>query len=240
MPRSRLPDISKSDVDHPYRLIIFDFDGTLVDSQANIAACMATAFGEAGLPAPTVEAVRRIVGLSLEAAVARLVPDGQDEALVARLSAGYRQAFFARRTQPDYDEPLFPGVRATLEALNQPLVQLGIATGKNMRGLSAALAHHDLAAFFTTLQTPDTSPGKPHPGMVERAMVQSGCDRDETIVIGDTTFDIEMAKNAGVTALGVSWGYHPPEDLRAAGAAAVLGSFDALMPTLVQLGRTNS
>ncbi|MBK1670457.1 hypothetical protein CKO28_20745 [Rhodovibrio sodomensis] len=213
---------------HPYALIVFDVDGTLVDSQAGIVASMADAFAEIGLDAPGAERTRRVVGLSLDEAVARLLPGGLDDPRLDRAVAAYKRAFMARRTRPDYDERLFPGVRAVLARLDHPQVCLGVATGKSKRGLDATLAHHDLARFFVTTQTADGGPGKPHPRMLEAAMREVGAAPHETLLIGDTVFDVEMAGHAGVAAFGVGWGYHDGEELLRAGARTVLRSFDEL------------
>lgn len=219
---------------HPFRLIVFDFDGTLVDSQAGIVRCMAEGFAAIGLPPPQAADVRRVVGLSLELAIARLLPADAQDAVVAT-AAAYRRAFLAWRADPAFQEPLFEGVAETLAVLDRPEVLLGIATGKNLRGLSASLERHGLAGRFATLQTPDHSPSKPHPGMLWRAMETVGCNPCETVLIGDTTYDIEMAQNAGTVSLGVSWGYHGPEELRAAGARAVLSSMVDLPDSLARL-----
>lgn len=217
---------------HPYALIVFDVDGTLVDSQAGIVASMADAFAEIGLDSPSAEQTRRVVGLSLDEAVARLLPDGMDDPRLDKAVAAYKHAFMARRAQPDYDEPLFPGARDVLAALDHPQVCLGVATGKSRRGLDATLAHHGLSRFFVTTQTADGGPGKPHPRMLQEAMRDIGAAPHETLLIGDTVFDVEMAGNAGVTAFGVSWGYHDPQELSQAGARTILGSFDALRTQL--------
>jgi phosphoglycolate phosphatase len=213
---------------HPYALIVFDVDGTLVDSQAGIVASMAEAFAEIGLDAPTAEQTRRVVGLSLDEAVARLLPGGMDDPRLDKAVAAYKHAFMARRARPDYDEPLFPGAREVLAALDHPQVCLGVATGKSRRGLDATLDHHGLSRFFVTTQTADGGPGKPHPRMLREAMRDVGAAPHETLLIGDTVFDVEMAGNAGVTAFGVSWGYHDPQELSQAGARTILGSFDEL------------
>lgn len=219
---------------HPFKLIVFDFDGTLVDSQLGIVRCMSEGFAAVGLPAPEARAVRRVVGLSLELAVARLLPPEAQEA-VAPVAAAYRSAFLNWRADPAFHEPLFEGVAETLEQLDQPDVLLGVATGKNLRGLSAALERHGLAGRFATLQTPDHSPSKPHPGMLLRAMAEAGCYPDETVLIGDTTFDMEMAQNARSVSVGVSWGYHEVEELTAAGAHAVLERISHLPDKLAEL-----
>lgn len=213
------------------KLVMFDFDGTLVDSQNGIVAAMARAFEGVGLAAPDPAAVRRVVGLRLEAAVGALAPQAGPDA-VADLAEGYRQAFFELRTRPDHEEPLFPGARAVLEALGQPGVLLGIATGKNRRGLLASLERHGLSDHFVTLKTADDGPGKPHPAILERAMSELGVEPADTVMVGDTVFDIEMAVNARVGAIGVSWGYHEPGELAEAGADRVIDSFGELLPAL--------
>lgn len=227
-----------------WKLAVFDCDGTLVDSQHFIVETMTAAFRETGRRPPPAAAIRRIVGLSLEAAIARLLADRQAtpaqepaDAAVEELAALYRRHFFALRTRPDHHEPLFPGVREALKALEARDVFLGIATGKARRGLLATLERHGLAQRFVTLQTADLAPGKPHPGMLQQAMAEAGVEAGETVLIGDTSFDMEMARNAGVLGLGVSWGYHEVEELTAAGAARVIDSFAELLPALSEIGK---
>lgn len=215
----------------PLKLVMFDFDGTLVDSQNAIVAAMSRAFEGVGLAAPEAASVRRVVGLRLEAAVGALAPDA-DAAAVDRLAEGYRQAFFELRSQPDHEEPLFPGARAVLEALSRTDILLGIATGKNRRGLLASLERHGLADHFVTLKTADDGPGKPNPAILELAMGELGIDPADTVMVGDTVFDIGMAMNARTGAVGVSWGYHEPAELVEAGAHRVIDSFDELLPAL--------
>jgi phosphoglycolate phosphatase len=211
------------------RLVLFDLDGTLVDSQATIVTCAQAAFAAAGLPAPEAEAVRRIVGLSLVQAMSVLL--GRDDALLAsRIAEHYREAFVEHRARPDFDEPLFPGVVEVLEWLAARDLALGIATGKGMRGLQAVLEHHGLGRYFVTLQTADLHPSKPHPSMVEAGMRETGFGPDATIVVGDTSYDIAMARSAGARGIGVAWGNHPRAELEAAGAAHILESLPDLVP----------
>ena len=221
----------------PFRLVVFDCDGTLVDSQHGIIATMQAAFADADLPAPAPEAVRRVVGLSLEVAVLRVLVGDREASLAEweqaqRVADRYRHHFHELRGAPDFDEPLFPGAQGALQGLAATGVLMGVATGKGLRGLRVVLEKHDLAGHFTTLQTADGNPGKPHPEMLRRAMAETGMEPEETVVVGDTVFDVEMARNAGVRAVGVSWGYHPVADLQAAGAARVIDHFDELLPTL--------
>lgn len=220
---------------HSFRLIMFDFDGTLVDSQRYIIAAMTAAFAEHGLPAPAPEAVRRVVGLRLETAAAQLLPDPNDGDSAERIARAYRHAFQALRARGDVHEALFPGARETLALLDEPQVCLGIATGKGRRGLLSSLERHGLREYFVTLQTADDGPGKPDPEILHRAMAEVGAARAETVLIGDTSFDMEMAGNAGVRAIGVAWGYHPADELRGSGAVRVIESFSELPASLANL-----
>ena len=217
------------------RLIVFDCDGTLVDSQAGIVACAQAAFTAEGLAPPPAEAVRRIVGLSLVEAMVELMA-APDPVIGARLAEQYKAAFLEHRRHPEFDEPLFPGTRELLDALLAHDLVLGVATGKAMRGLRFVLELHGLERYFTTLQTAGLHPSKPHPAMLRAAMAETGIGADATMLIGDTTFDILMARAAGTLPVGVSWGNHPAHELTAAGAVAVLDRFDelhALLPERV-------
>ena len=224
------------------RLCVLDCDGTLVDSQHVIVAAMADAWGACGRAVPPdADAVRRVVGLSLDVAIGRLAPDGDGDALAA-LADGYRQAFRRLHQDPALIEPLFPGVAEALDAAEAAGFLLGIATGKGRRGLQASLERHGLLDRFVTLQTADDAAGKPAPDMLLRAMAETGADPACTVMVGDTTFDMIMARAARVPAVGVSWGYHGADELSAAGAAVVIDSFDALAAALagpVAAGRSD-
>jgi phosphoglycolate phosphatase len=212
-------------------LIVFDVDGTLVDSQHMIVAAQGEAFASVGLPAPTRERSLSVVGLSLPQAFTALV--GADGPVVA-LSEAYKQAFGRLRARAEIRETLFPGAADLLARLNrEPAVQLGIATGKSRRGVDHLLGLHGWEGWFSTVQTADDAPSKPHSAMLEQAMAETGAAPAETIMIGDSTYDMVMARGAQVTALGVAWGYHTPEALRAAGAHAVLESFSELESALL-------
>ncbi|MBL8701127.1 MAG: HAD-IA family hydrolase [Alphaproteobacteria bacterium] len=213
------------------RLAVFDCDGTLVDSQHVIVACMHTAFASEDLPPPAAADIRRVVGLKLAECIARLAPD-EAPARHARIVEAYRAEFFARRTRPGHHEPLFDGCRAALDAIEAQGWLLGVATGKTRRGLDAVLEQHGLGRRFVTLQTSDTGPGKPHPDMLHRALAEAGVSPQDSVMIGDTTFDIEMARRAGVTGIAVAWGYHSRAELVAAGAAALVERFDQLTALL--------
>lgn len=216
------------------KLILFDVDGTLIDSQRMICAAMDQAYRGHGLAGPSPGAVRAIIGLSLAEAVGRLSA-GFDHP-VASLVEGYKTAFQALRLAGTVAVPLYPGARAAIDELRQrPDVMLGLATGKSRRGVAAMIDMHKLNDIFMTIQTADTAPSKPHPGMVLQAMAETGIAAANTVVIGDTAFDMQMARAAGALALGVSWGYHPVGDLQSAGAHQVLDEFEALAPALDRL-----
>jgi phosphoglycolate phosphatase len=210
----------------PLRLALFDCDGTLVDSQHSIFAAVSAAFEATGLEVPSLEDARRVIGLPLIEALDALVPkDTLPSVDRAKLTQRYKDAFFALRHQPGFEEPLFPGAAAALDDLESSGYLLGIATGKSRRGLERTLERHGLLGRFATLQTADTGPGKPHPHMIEQALAETGADSQRCVMIGDTVFDMEMARAAGIQALGVAWGYHPADELSAAGAAAIARSF---------------
>ena len=205
----------------PLRLALFDCDGTLVDSQHAIVDSMTEAWRAHGLGDPDPQAVRRVVGLSLVPVVAALLP-GLEPERHAAVAETYKDAFAARRQRGALEEPLFPGIAETLDALDAAGVLLGVATGKSMRGLRSVLERHGLTHRFVTLQTADTGPGKPHPEMVRRALAETGAGPEGTVMIGDTTFDIQMARNARIASVGVSWGYHEVPELKAAGADRIV------------------
>lgn len=213
------------------RLAVFDVDGTLIDSQHNIVAAMAAAFRAHGIEEADAAAVRRIIGLSLVEAIAALLPLA-DTAQHHAIANSYKEAFFDLRQHPGHDEPLFPGALAALAALEEAGWLLAIATGKSQRGVRATIERHDLHGRFLSVQTADENPGKPHPGMLLSAMSALGATPAETIMIGDTAYDMLMARNAHTAAVGVSWGYHRPDELLTAGAANVIDGYDALAPLL--------
>lgn len=202
------------------RLAVFDCDGTLVDGQAAVCDAMDAAFAAHGLPAPDRHLVRRSVGLSLPQAVRALLPEA-DEALQQGLDQAYRGAFRAAREAGQLVEPLYAGVRELLDALRDDGWLLAVATGKSDRGLEHCLATHGLSRHFVSLQTADRHPSKPHPAMLDAALFEAGALPASAVMIGDTAYDMVMAVNAGVRALGVDWGYHTPAELSEAGAETV-------------------
>jgi phosphoglycolate phosphatase len=219
------------------RLVIFDVDGTLVDSQADILGAMAAAFALHGLEMPGREAVLSIVGLSLHEGMARLVPDLPDT-LRAALVADYKHAYMSARVASDtrLTSPLYPGARAVLDLLSaQSHTLLGVATGKSQRGLEALIASHGLEGLFVTRQVADHHPSKPHPSMLLEALRETGVDPEDAVMVGDTSYDMEMARAAGIRGIGVSWGYHGVSALSA--AHCVIDRFDDLPPRLEEIWR---
>ncbi|MGI9510865.1 MAG: HAD-IA family hydrolase [Geminicoccaceae bacterium] len=209
-------------------LFLFDCDGTLVDSQFVIIETMNRAFRTRGLAPPTPDAIRSIVGLSLENAMAVLAPARPSEDH-HRLTELYKEHFTNLRLAEDFSEPMFEGALETLDRLATSGITLGVATGKSLRGLRMVLEHHGIRDRFSTLQTSDFHPSKPHPSMVETALKETGAAAANTCLIGDTTFDMEMARAAGVRPIGVSWGYHPVTELQDAGAEIVLDRFEQVL-----------
>ncbi len=208
-------------------LVVFDCDGTLVDSQHSICAAMVRTFEEAKLAPPDRLAILSAVGLSLPHAMARLLPLAEGD-FHDHLAARYKLAFQAMRRENGVSEPLYPGIADLVRELDEAGWLLGVATGKSDRGLNICLTHHGLIDRFITLQTADRHPSKPHPSMLLTAMAEAGATPATTVMIGDTSFDIDMGVAAGVRSIGVGWGYHPPAELIAAGARAVAMDSDAL------------
>ena len=202
------------------RLAIFDCDGTLVDSGGNIHAALADSFAEFGIAVPTLEATRKIIGLSLVEAIAALVPDA-DPATHVDVAESYKLHFQRARAEGRVEEPLFPGIPELLNALEDDGWLLAVATGKSDRRLALCLDCHGYAKRFVSLQTADRHPSKPHPSMVHQAMADAGASTETTVVIGDTAFDMGMAAAAGATGIGAGWGYHEAHEMLDAGAIGV-------------------
>lgn len=216
------------------RLVVFDFDGTIVDSLEAIILAMSAAWRAHDLNPPDPAAIRRVIGLSLIEAMAILHPEGEN-ALHHGLCEHYKTAFHDLRARPDHDEPLYPGAVEALDALQGAGFLLAIATSKSHRGTLKTLQMHGLEDRFISIQTPDQGLGKPHPDMLLRAVEVAGVEPVDTVMIGDTVFDMEMARNAAITAIGVGWGYHDDADLHAAGASSVLSGFDQLPPAVFEI-----
>ncbi len=213
------------------RLAIFDCDGTLVDSQANICMAMEHAFEGAGMVPPTRPAIRRTVGLSLVEIMRTLLPDA-DDAMHGAMAEQYRASYLYLREQGLEQEPLYDGMAALLSELDEDGWLLGVATGKSDRGLIRCLDHHGITGLFVSLQTADRHPSKPDPSMIHQALADSGAEAAQAVMIGDTVFDIHMGVAAGCRTIGVGWGYHPLDELRAAGADDVVETMGELKAAL--------
>jgi phosphoglycolate phosphatase len=217
------------------KLVLFDCDGTLVDSQHMITEAMERAFQGRGLSSPARIEILSVVGLSLTTAVARLLSQANaaDRQLVDALAEDYKAAFGDLRKDASKAEPMYPGMRdLVLDLARRDDTVLGIATGKSRRGVAQILAREQLGEAFRTIQTADTHPSKPHPSMIVEAMTELGVEVENTILIGDTTYDVDMAVAAGVSAIGVTWGYHPVADLEAAGAHHIVSTASELKQAL--------
>lgn len=217
----------------PVRLAVFDVDGTLIDSQHAIVAAMQEACRQLGVDLPPAAAVRRIIGLSLVEAVARLLP-GLHADLHQSVALAYKQAFVAEQGAPR-PEPLFPGAMDAIQALEQAGWLLGIATGKSRRGLNAMVERTGLQGRFVTLQNADDHPGKPNPAMLHQAIAEAGARPQDTVMIGDTVYDMAMGRQAGCLCAGVAWGYHAPDELRDAGAHVIVDRYEELPQVLLSL-----
>ncbi|MCV6548370.1 MAG: HAD-IA family hydrolase [Cohaesibacter sp.] len=217
------------------KLFVFDCDGTIVDSQHTIVESMHHAFQVNDLTPPSQEQTRSIIGLSLAPAVAKLDHSLSDE-MIDRVVEDYKSYCIAKRETGEDDEALYDGAKQVIESLaGEEDVLLGIATGKAYRGVVHLFNCHDWHNHFVTVQTADRAPSKPHPGMILQAMDETGAARAATVMIGDTSYDMEMAVNAGVMPIGVSWGYHSKDILHAAGAKHIVDDYFALHELLKTL-----
>lgn len=216
------------------KFAVFDCDGTLVDSQHSIGAGMDYAWLQEGITAPSRLDIKRQVGLPLVEAIANLLPNG-NPAQYQRMAESYRDSFNKAAINLVNEEPLFPGCIEILDQLRAEDVILGVATGKGHQGLRSTIKRHGLDGYFEVLKTADDGPGKPNPRILLDAMIEVGASPENTIMIGDTTFDITTAVNAEVASLGVSWGYHETEELLNAGAAMVIDFYHELPTALAKI-----
>jgi phosphoglycolate phosphatase len=210
------------------KLIVFDCDGTLIDSQHVIAEAMRLTFSGAGLASPERDAVIRTVGLSIPEALSTLAPEQPSE-LLGAMASSYREWHAALRQQTQMQEPMFNGAAELLKDLaGRDDVILGVATGKSRRGVMRFVERNNLHGVFATVQTADDAPSKPHPAMLLQAMCETGARPETTIMVGDTSYDMVMAACADVASVGVSWGYHSTAELKKSGARHIATSFSAL------------
>jgi phosphoglycolate phosphatase len=222
--------------EQPLRLVIFDVDGTLIDSKDFILAAMRRAFAGSETRAPTDDATLGIVGLSLPQAMEALVPgvSGDERDRLVQL---YKDSFQVLRAEPGgaAEAPFYPGARDALERLDRAGYLLSIATGKARRGLDRMLDSHGMRQLFTGTQTADDAPSKPHPGMVLNCLAATGVECRHAVVVGDTEYDMAMARAAGARAVGVGWGYHSTERMLRGGAEHIVSDFGALDAVLLNI-----
>ena len=214
--------------DPRYRLLVFDWDGTLMDSVGTIVACAQATICGLGLPLPGEGVIRSTVGLGLRETIERLQP-GCDDALYERIVAAYRTHWHGTYR----DLPLlFPEVRELLDGLAEGGHLLAVATGKSRRGLEHALEQSGLAGRFHATRTADEAPSKPHPQMLWDLLEELGARQDETLMVGDTTHDLQMARSAGVAAVGVASGTQPRAELERLAPLVCLERVGELAPWL--------
>ncbi|MCP5198370.1 MAG: HAD-IA family hydrolase [Gammaproteobacteria bacterium] len=212
-------------------LVVFDFDGTLVDSAGRIVAAMQAAFAEHGLAIPAPHAVRAVIGLELGAACAALLPPG-DRGRAPACATAYRRHYALLGAVAT---PLFAAARETLAALAGQGILLAIATGKSRAGLDRALADAAIAAYFVTTRSADEGPSKPHPGMLYDILTELDVRPSRAVMVGDTTFDLDMARAAGVPAIAAAYGAHPRARLLDCSPVAVIDALHELPRTLAAL-----
>jgi phosphoglycolate phosphatase len=214
------------------KLVIFDFDGTLVDSRKLIVESNRLVFGQFGFAVPPDDASFALVGMSLELVLPQLA--GPD-APVEKMMEAYRHVLPLLRADATYAEVPFGGAAELLVALaDRNDVRLGIATGHVTHAIAPALERFGWQKHFCTVQTADKAPSKPHPGMILQALGEADVKAEDAVMVGDTAFDIEMARSAGVRGVAVSWGYHSPDRLAGAGASRVVNDMDELRDCLFQ------
>lgn len=206
-----------------YRLVVFDWDGTIADSTSLIAECIQRAAVDCGLTAPSTAAAKHIIGLGIRDSVRTLFPD-IDEVTLDRFADAYRAHYVPR----DGEVKLYAGIEETLGNLSHDERFLAVATGKPRRGLTRAFAHSGLAHHFHYTRCADEGFAKPHPDMLEKLMSFTGVPPEETLMIGDTIHDLNMAHAARCDAIGVAYGAHQPETLATVPHRAVLHSVHEL------------
>ena len=209
------------------KLVVWDVDGTLVDSRQTIYEGARGAFALLGEPEPTYDVVRQIVGLELREGLGVLLPH-LGAAELDRAVQAYRETFQARVQEPGFLDPLYEGAAETLDRLRAEGWKIAMATGKSRRGVEAVVRIHGWADLFDSTHCSDDGPGKPDPAMLFEAMRALGCGPDQTIMVGDTAHDMRMARSAGAYAQGVSWGFHTRDEVTAGGADHVADDFASL------------
>lgn len=215
-----------------HKLIVFDWDGTLMDSEARIVACMRGAITDLDMPERSAEQIRNIIGLGLRESVATLF-DGLSESAYQALVERYRYHFLVGDNTPSL---LFDGVLELLSALEQQGHYLAVATGKGRLGLDKVLEETGLTSVFHATRCADETFSKPHPQMLLDIMERLGADTQETLMVGDTEYDMQMASNAGTAALAVSYGVHSKQRLLKCQPVSCVDSVAEMADWLLNLG----
>lgn len=211
----------------PYDLLIFDWDGTLADSTGQIVRSMQIAIAELGWEPRSDQQVGELIGLGLKDGLGKLYPESDAQALMELLGV-FRQQWLTLGTG-SAEAPLFSGAAATLSALHDAGYTLAIATGKSRKGLDRSLTwHRPIRGLFSATRTADETADKPHPRMLEELLAECGLPPQRALMIGDTSYDAEMAAALGMTCLGVATGVHDADRIRRAGALTVVGSVSDL------------
>jgi phosphoglycolate phosphatase len=212
-----------------FELLVFDWDGTLMDSAGAIVASIQASCSDLGLPVPARERAAHVIGLGLKDALSYAVPELPPEDY-GKLAERYRHHYLAR----DPDIELFPGMREMLAALKDRGYLLAVATGKSRAGLERALEATRLKPYFDASRCADETRSKPHPAMLQELMQQLQVEAQATLMIGDTVHDLQMAVNAGVPALAVGYGAHPGDSLAGFSALACIAAPQDLAPWLAK------
>jgi len=208
-----------------YQLLIFDWDGTLVDSIGRIVESMRRAADTCGLPQRSDEAIRGIIGLGLPEAIQTLYPELREAVLVERFREGYSEHYLALENEPS---ALFDGVEESLEAFREQGYRLAVATGKSRRGLQRVLQGRGWLDYFDVTRCADETASKPHPRMLHEILQHCAVAPARALMVGDSVFDLQMARNAGMDSVAVGFGAQPLESLRAHGPRLAINEFSEL------------
>ena len=216
------------------RLAAFDLDGTLLDSANSIVSGVMACWEACGYPRPDPDQVKKIIGLPWDESVRLLMP-GAGDAEFAEIRAYHEAVFRGERPRPSREENLFPGVVQMLDAVEETGYLLAIITSRSGNRLFELLESQNIHKRFVSLKTTDNGPGKPNPFLMLQTLDETGVDKQDAIMVGDTTFDVQMARNAGTSAIGVTWGVHQASELRDAGAHHIAKSMEEILPFMDRL-----
>ena len=213
------------------KLLLFDYDGTLVDSAQMIIDGTIEAFNRCGLPTPKPEEIKAGIGQKLDTAIKSYLPLGH-KGMLDEVIRNYRQWYVEKDLEGKQFEPLFDNIKPILELLRKDNWHLGIATNKSLRGLSRGLQHHKIGSLFSIIMTTDNFIPKPNKAMAVHALKKLKIQNSDTFMIGDTVHDIKMGKNAKINTIGVTWGYNTQEELHQANADYIINDINELVKIL--------